>query len=202
MGIRNWQGGGRASARETIGRVAAGAVAKKVMADLFPALEIVAYVKSIHALVAEVDPDTVKFAEVEANIVRCPDAAMAARMIDFIKEVRSEGDSVGGRDRVRFARRAARTRRAGVRQAGGGPGARHDELAGHEGIRDRVGIRGSAASRVRAQRSLCHGSRPRADDDESLGRCAGRASAMGRRSFSASPSSPPPRFSARKRRSR
>src|SRR5271155_5053883 len=76
-GIRNWQGGGRASARETIGRVAAGAVAKKVMAELFPALEIVAYVKSIHRLVAEVNPETVKFDDVESNIVRCPDAAMA-----------------------------------------------------------------------------------------------------------------------------
>ncbi|MEA3208920.1 MAG: chorismate synthase [Chthoniobacter sp.] len=95
-GIRNWQGGGRASARETIGRVAAAAVAKKAMAQFCPALEIVAYVKSIHELVAEVDPETVKFEEVEANIVRCPDAAMAVRMIEFIKAVRSEGDSVGG----------------------------------------------------------------------------------------------------------
>src|SRR6478735_5438161 len=49
-GIRNWQGGGRASARETIGRVAAGAIAKKVLADLCPGLEIVSYVKSIHSL--------------------------------------------------------------------------------------------------------------------------------------------------------
>jgi chorismate synthase len=95
-GIRNWQGGGRASARETIGRVAAAAVAKKVMASLFPALEIVAYVKTIHELVATVDPETVQFSEVEANIVRCPDAAMAVKMIEFIKQVRSEGDSVGG----------------------------------------------------------------------------------------------------------
>src|SRR6188508_2020438 len=55
-GIRNWQGGGRASARETIGRVAAAAVAKKVLAGFAPALEIVAYVKSIHALEASVDP--------------------------------------------------------------------------------------------------------------------------------------------------
>ena len=95
-GIRNWQGGGRASARETIGRVAAAAVAKQVLATLAPALEIVAYVKTIHELIAEVDPETVRFADVEANIVRCPDAAMAVRMIDFIKQVRSEGDSVGG----------------------------------------------------------------------------------------------------------
>src|SRR5258708_2428315 len=95
-GIRNWQGGGRASARETIGRVAAAAVAKKVLAQFSPALEIVAYVKSVHGLVANVDCETVKLADVEANIVRCPDAAMAVKMIDFIKQVRSEGDSVGG----------------------------------------------------------------------------------------------------------
>ncbi len=95
-GIRNWQGGGRSSARETIGRVAAAAVAKKVMAQLFPSLEVVAYVKSIHELVAEVDPQTVTQEQVEENIVRCPDQPMATRMIDFIKEVRSQGDSVGG----------------------------------------------------------------------------------------------------------
>ena len=95
-GVRNWQGGGRASARETIGRVAAAAIAKKVLKELAPNLEIVAYVKSIHALTADVDPETVRFEDVEANIVRCPDAPMAQRMIDFIKEVRSEGDSVGG----------------------------------------------------------------------------------------------------------
>ena len=96
FGIRNWQGGGRASARETIGRVAAAAIAKKVLAQFSPSLEIVAYVKSIHDLVAEVDPETVKFEQVEANIVRCPDAAMAEKMIAFIKAIRSEGDSVGG----------------------------------------------------------------------------------------------------------
>lgn len=95
-GIRNWQGGGRASARETIGRVAAAAVAKKALAQLAPGLEIVAYVKTIHELTADVNPETVTFEQVEANIVRCPDAAKAEEMIDFIKQVRSEGDSVGG----------------------------------------------------------------------------------------------------------
>jgi len=95
-GIRNWQGGGRASARETIGRVAAAAIAKKVFARDCPGLEIVSYVKSIHDIVAEVDPATVTFAQAESNIVRCPDAAAAERMIERIKEVRSEGDSVGG----------------------------------------------------------------------------------------------------------
>jgi chorismate synthase len=95
-GIRNWQGGGRASARETIGRVAAAAVAKKVLGHVCPGLEIVAYVKTIHELEATVDPATVQFEQVEANIVRCPDAEMANRMIEFIKQIRNEGDSVGG----------------------------------------------------------------------------------------------------------
>ncbi len=95
-GIRNWQGGGRASARETIGRVAAGAVAKKVFEVIAPGVEIVAYVKTIHEMEARVDPETVTFAQAEANIVRCPDAETAERMIELIKQARSEGDSLGG----------------------------------------------------------------------------------------------------------
>jgi chorismate synthase len=95
-GIRNWQGGGRASARETIGRVAAAAVAKKVLAQISPSLEIVAYVKSIHEIEAGVDPATVTFDEVESNIVRCPDKKAVEQMIALIKQMRSEGDSVGG----------------------------------------------------------------------------------------------------------
>ena len=96
FGIRNWQGGGRASARETIGRVAAGAVARKVLATLAPELEIVAYVKSIHQIEAVVDPATVTFAQVENNIVRCPDPEAVPRMIELIKQLRAEGNSVGG----------------------------------------------------------------------------------------------------------
>jgi chorismate synthase len=95
-GIRNWQGGGRASARETIGRVAAGAVAKKVLKTLFPELEILAYVVAIEQIESKVNPETVTLQEIEANPVRCPDAAAAAAMIERIKQVRSEGDSVGG----------------------------------------------------------------------------------------------------------
>ena len=95
-GIRNWQGGGRASARETIGRVAAAAVAKKVLAQICPALEIVAYVKSIHEIEATVDSATVTQEQVEANMVRCPDTTAVQPMIDLIKKVRSQGDSVGG----------------------------------------------------------------------------------------------------------
>jgi chorismate synthase len=96
FGIRDHRGGGRASARETIGRVAAAAVAKKALERLAPGLEIVAYVKSIRQLWAEIDPATVDLAAVEANIVRCPDPAVAEQMIALIKEVRSQGDSVGG----------------------------------------------------------------------------------------------------------
>ena len=95
-GIRNWQGGGRASARETIGRVAAAAVAKKVLHQFFPEFEIVAYVKSVHRIEAEVDPAKVDLAAVERSIVRCPEPEAAARMIDLIKTMRKEGNSVGG----------------------------------------------------------------------------------------------------------
>jgi chorismate synthase len=95
-GIRNWQGGGRASARETIGRVAAAAIAKKVLKTFCPELEIVAYVKAVHRIEAEVDPATVNFTSVEESIVRCPDPGAAAQMIDLIKTMRKEGNSVGG----------------------------------------------------------------------------------------------------------
>ncbi len=95
-GIRNWQGGGRASARETIGRVAAAAVAKKVLARLAPELEILAYVKSVQNLVADVDPATVEFETIESNIVRTGDPNMVDEMIQLIENVRGEGNSVGG----------------------------------------------------------------------------------------------------------
>ncbi len=96
-GIRNWQGGGRASARETIGRVAAAAVAKKVLRKSFaPDLEIIAWVKSVQDIVADVDPDSVQFSDVESNIVRCADPLAVEKMIERIKELRSQGNSVGG----------------------------------------------------------------------------------------------------------
>lgn len=95
-GIRNWEGGGRASARETIGRVAAGAVAYKILQTLCPGFEIVGFVESIHDLTSSIDAGVVTRADVEQNVVRCPDAAAAERMIERIKQVRSEGDSIGG----------------------------------------------------------------------------------------------------------
>lgn len=94
-GIRNWQGGGRSSARETIGRVAAGAIAKKILAT-FCGLEIVAYVKRIKDLEAVVDPNTVTLEQVESNIVRCPDSECAERMIERIEQIGRSGDSIGG----------------------------------------------------------------------------------------------------------
>src|SRR3989449_2725374 len=95
-GIRNWQGGGRASARETIGRVAAGAVAKKILSVLYAEFEIVAYVTQIHEVVAKINRSAVKTKDIEKNIVRCPDAVAAKKMVSLIEEIRDKGDSVGG----------------------------------------------------------------------------------------------------------
>lgn len=94
-GIRNWQGGGRSSARETIGRVAAGAIAKKILHQA-AGVEIVAYVKRVKDLEGVVDPATVTVAQVDSNIVRCPDTDCAERMIELIEQFRREGDSLGG----------------------------------------------------------------------------------------------------------
>lgn len=94
-GFRNWQGGGRSSARETIGRVAAGAVARKWLREKH-AVEVLAYVSQVQGLKAQIDPETVRFDQVESNIVRCPDSVAAEQMISLIEKVRSEGDSVGG----------------------------------------------------------------------------------------------------------
>jgi len=94
-GIRNWQGGGRASARETIGRVAAGAIAKKWLKKMH-GIEVIAFVQQIKDLAAGVRLDRVKLADVEKTIVRCPDSRMAKRMIALIERVRKSGDSLGG----------------------------------------------------------------------------------------------------------
>ncbi len=95
FGIRAWPGGGRTSARETIGRVAAGAIAKKILRESF-GVEVLAYVTQVQKICADIDPNRVKFAEVEANIVRCPDPAVARKMIRLIEKIRGEGNTVGG----------------------------------------------------------------------------------------------------------
>ncbi len=94
-GIRNWQGGGRASARETVGRVAAGAVARKLLATA-GGVEVLAWVRRVHEVEAKVDVARVTLAEVEANPVRCPDPEAATEMAERIDAARRRGDSLGG----------------------------------------------------------------------------------------------------------
>ena len=94
-GIRNWKGGGRASARETIGRVAAGAIAKQWLKEAY-GVEIVGFVRQVHRLSTDLDGTSVKIEDVEANPVRCPDPALAAEMETAIKAARKAGDSLGG----------------------------------------------------------------------------------------------------------
>lgn len=94
-GFRNWQGGGRSSARETIGRVAAGALAKKILRQV-AGVEIIGYVKRIKDLEGVVNPDSVTLEQVESNIVRCPDAETADKMIELIEQTGRQGNSIGG----------------------------------------------------------------------------------------------------------
>ncbi len=95
-GFRNPNGGGRSSARETIGRVAAAAIAKKVLKTIAPELEVLAWVATIQNLQANVDPTTVTAEQIESNIVRTGDPEMVETMIDAVKAARSAGDSLGG----------------------------------------------------------------------------------------------------------
>lgn len=90
FGIRDYRGGGRSSGRETACRVAAGAVAKKYLETL--GIRIVAYTKSVGTIVAE----TIDYEAIESNIVRCPDAKKAVEMEALIKDLRGQGDSIGG----------------------------------------------------------------------------------------------------------
>ena len=94
-GIRNWQGGGRASARETIGRVAAGAVARKILREQF-GVQVMAYVSQVQQIKAQIDMATITAEQIEQNIVRCPDPNAARAMIELIESMRAKGDSVGG----------------------------------------------------------------------------------------------------------
>ena len=94
-GIRAWPGGGRSSARETIGRVAAGAIARKILRERY-GVEILAYVSQVQRITTEIDPEKVEARDIESNIVRCPDPVAAQRMIRLIEKVRKAGDTVGG----------------------------------------------------------------------------------------------------------
>jgi len=94
-GIRNWQGGGRASARETIGRVAAGAIARKLLREV-AGVEVLAWVSKVQDIGSKVDAESVSLESIDANDVRCPDPDAATRMYERIDLVRRRGDSVGG----------------------------------------------------------------------------------------------------------
>lgn len=89
-GFRDYRGGGRSSARETVGRVAAGAIAKKLLAR--KRIKIIGYTKQIGPYIAE----RMDFKQIEKNIVRCPDKIIAQKMIDHVLNARKKGDSVGG----------------------------------------------------------------------------------------------------------
>jgi len=95
FGRRDWRGGGRSSARETVARVAAGAVAQKYLREAC-GLEIVAWVEQVGSICAEVDRTTVSRTAVDTSVVRCPVPTCASRMIDLIRQVREAGDSIGG----------------------------------------------------------------------------------------------------------
>ena len=94
-GIQARSGGGRASARETIGRVAAGAIAKQLLRKACGS-EVLAWVKRIHTLEATIDATDVSREAIESNIVRCPDQQAATKMIERIETIGREGDSCGG----------------------------------------------------------------------------------------------------------
>jgi chorismate synthase len=93
-GIRAVAGGGRASARETAARVAAGAIAQQLLATR--GVSIIAWVDEVAGIAASVDEATVTRDAVDLNDIRCPDAAIAAQMIERVERARKDGDSVGG----------------------------------------------------------------------------------------------------------
>ena len=94
-GARNWQGGGRASARETVGRVAAGAIARRLLADA-TGIEVLAWGSQVHTIDSTVDSGFVTLEQVEADPTRCPDPDAAAAMTFAIEDARRNGDSLGG----------------------------------------------------------------------------------------------------------
>ena len=167
-GFRDYRGGGRSSARETTVRVAAGAIAKKLIAGAFGG-RVVGYVRQVGDIVAAVDdPAAVTPEQVETlpsgepNVVRCPDPARAARMVALIERMRAERNSIGGVAEVVATGAPGGARRAGLRQAEGRPrqGAVQPARRARRGVRHRVRLR--HADRSGQQRPLLSsGSRAR-----------------------------------------
>lgn len=94
-GARDFRGSGRASARETLARVAAGAIAKKYLREKLN-IEILSYVEQVGGLRTEIDYQQVTYAAIEAQSIRCPDPVSAKEMIQLIESVQQAGDSIGG----------------------------------------------------------------------------------------------------------
>jgi chorismate synthase len=94
-GLRDPRGSGRASARETLARVAAGAIAKKFLKETV-GIEILSFVESVGEIKTTIDFNNVTYEQIESNIIRCPDETSAKKMIKKIDEVKNDGDSIGG----------------------------------------------------------------------------------------------------------
>lgn len=94
-GLRDFRGSGRASARETLARVAAGSIAKKYLKENL-GIEILSYVEQVGSIKANIDHTTVSLEQIESNIIRCPEQSKADEMISLVEDVRDDGDSIGG----------------------------------------------------------------------------------------------------------
>lgn len=94
-GIRDYRGSGRASARETLARVAAGSIAKKFLKEKL-GIEVLSYVEQVGSIHANIDMNSVTMVDIESNIIRCPDKNVAPQMIEFVEKMRDQGDSIGG----------------------------------------------------------------------------------------------------------
>jgi len=94
-GFRDWRGSGRASARETLARVAAAAIAKKYLKEKL-GVEILSYVDQVGDIKTNADFEKVKASDIEKNIIRCPDQKVAKEMVALVEKVKAEGDSIGG----------------------------------------------------------------------------------------------------------
>lgn len=94
-GFRDWRGSGRASARETLARVASGAIAKKYLKEKL-GISFLSFVEQVGNIKADIDEEGVTLERIEANIIRCPDEQKAKEMIELVEKVRDEGDSIGG----------------------------------------------------------------------------------------------------------
>lgn len=91
-GVRDYRGGGRSSARETASRVVAGAIAKQII----PTIKINAFVSSVGDIYLNKPYQELDFSKIESNSVRCPDSETATKMEKLIKEVKKDGDTIGG----------------------------------------------------------------------------------------------------------